>query len=410
MALRLLPAAAIAVLFSAAACFAQDISKSANSSSGEPIRLGLILDMSGPYADVTGAGSAMAAKMAVEDFGGEVIGRPIELLIADHQNKPDIAAAKAREWFDTQNAIAIMDVAASATALAAQEIAKQRNKIIILNGPGTTRLTNESCAPQTVHYAYDTYALGTATGRAVTEAGGKSWFFLTADYSFGADLERDTAAAVKASGGTIVGEARHPLNSSDFSSLLLQAQASKAQIVGLANAGSDTVHAVKQAAEFGLAKSGQKLAALLMYDTDVNTIGLETAQGMLTGSAFYWDRTEASRAFAKRYYKRMGKMPNMSQAGVYSGTMHYLEAVKATGTVDTEAVMKAMKAAPINDFYATNGHIREDGRMIHDFYLVEAKKPSESKYAWDYFKILATIPGEKAFLPLSQSRCPMIKK
>jgi branched-chain amino acid transport system substrate-binding protein len=303
-----------------------------------------------------------------------------------------------------------MDVAASATALAAQEIAKQRNKIIILNGPGTTRLTNESCAPQTVHYTYDTYALGTATGRAVTEAGGKSWFFITADYTFGTGLEQDTTEAVKANGGTVLGDVKHPLNTSDFSSYLLQAQASKAEVIGLANAGTDTIQSVKQAAEFGLTKSGQKLAALLMYDTDVNTIGLEMAQGMLTGSAYYWDRTDASRAFSKRYYERMGKMPNMSQAGVYSSTMHYLQAVKAAGTVETAAVMKKMKETPINDFYATNGYIREDGRMVHDFFLVEAKKPSESKYAWDYFKILATIPGDKAFLPLAQSRCPLIKK
>jgi branched-chain amino acid transport system substrate-binding protein len=405
MALKII-LAAFGVLFSTAGAFAQEAAKS----SAEPIKLGLILDMSGPYADVTGAGSAMAAKMAVEDFGGSVLGRPIELLVADHLNKPDVAAAKAREWFDTQNATALMDVAASATALAAQEIAKQRDKIIILNGPGTTRLTNESCAPQTIHYAYDTYALGTATGGAITEAGGKSWFFLTADYTFGTGLEHDTAEAVKANGGTVLGDVKHPLNTSDFSSYLLQAQASKAQVIGLANAGTDTVQSVKQAAEFGLTKSGQKLAALLMYDTDVNTIGLQLAQGMLTASAYYWDRTEASRAFSKRYFERMGKMPNMSQAGVYSATTHYLDAVKATGTIETAAVMKKMKETPINDFYATNGYIREDGRMVHDFFLVEAKKPSESKYAWDYFKILATIPGDKAFLPLAQSRCPLIKK
>jgi branched-chain amino acid transport system substrate-binding protein len=397
--------AGVALSISAAASLAQDASKS-----GEPLRLGLILDMSGPYADVTGPGSAMAARMAVEDFGGTVLGRPIELLVADHQNKPDIAAAKAREWFDTQNAVALLDVAASSTALAAQDIAKDRNKIIILNGPGTTRLTNENCAPQTVHYAYDTYALGTATGRAVTEAGGRSWFFLAADYTFGAELERDTAEAVKAAGGKVLGDIRHPLNTQDFSSFLLPAQASKAEIVGLANAGKDTVQAVKQAGEFGLTKSGQKLAALLMYDTDVHTIGLETAQGMLTASAYYWDRTDASRQFSKRYFDRAGKMPNMSQAGVYSSTMHYLEAVKAAGTTDTAAVMKKMKDAPINDFYAAGGWIREDGRMVHDFYLVEVKKPQESKYAWDYFKILATIPGDKAFQPLSQSRCPLVKK
>jgi branched-chain amino acid transport system substrate-binding protein len=405
MMLRVMTAAALMAL-SAATAFAQDASKS----SAEPIKLGLILDMSGLYADVTGTGSATAAKMAVEDFGGKVLGRPIEILVADHQNKADIAAAKAREWFDTQNVVALLDVAASATALAAQDIAKQHDKIIILSGPGSTKLTNENCAAQTVHYAYDTYALGNATGQAITETGGKSWFFIAADYTFGADLERDASAAVKAEGGTVVGDVRHPLNTADFSSFLLQAQASKAQIVGLANAGGDTVQAIKQAAEFGLTQSGQKLAALLMYDTDVNTIGLEVAQGMLTTSGFYWDRTDASRAFSKRYFERVGKMPNMSQAAVYSSTMHYLEAVKAVGTLDTAAVMKQMKAMPINDFYATNGHIREDGRMVHDMYLVEVKKPAESKYAWDYYKILATIPGDKAFLPLEKSRCSLIKK
>ncbi|MGP0061942.1 MAG: ABC transporter substrate-binding protein [Beijerinckiaceae bacterium] len=405
MLLRILSVVAC-LLLSAGTSFAQTTDKG----SSDPIRLGLILDMSGLYADLTGAGSAMAAKMAVEDFGGIVLGRPIEILVADHQNKADVAAAKAREWFDTQNVVALMDVAASSTALAAQEIAKQRNKIIILNGPGTARLTNENCAPQTVHYAYDTYALGNATGQAITAAGGKSWFFLTADYTFGSDLERDASAAVKASGGTVLGSVRHPINTADFSSFLLQAQASKAQIIGLANAGGDTVQAIKQASEFGLTQSGQKLAALLMYDTDVHTLGLDIAQGMLTTSGFYWDRTDATRAFSRRYFERIGKMPNMSQAGVYSATMHYLEAVKAAGTLDTAAVMQKMKDTPINDFYATNGHIREDGRMVHDMYLVEAKKPSDSKYAWDYYKILATIPGDKAFLPLEQSRCPLIKK
>jgi branched-chain amino acid transport system substrate-binding protein len=398
--------AAIFLLLSAGACFSQVAEKA----HGDPIRLGLILDMSGVYADVTGAGSAMAAKMAAEDFGGKVLGRPIEILVADHQNKAEIAAAQARRWFETQNVVALMDVAASATALAAQDVAKQHDKIIILSGPGTTRLTNENCAPQTIHYAYDTYALGTATGAAITKAGGKTWFFVAADYTFGSDLERDASASVKANGGSVLGDVRHPLNTADFSSFLLQAQASKAQIIGLANAGGDTDQAIKQAHEFGLTQSGQKLAALLMYDTDVHAMGLEITQGMLTTSGFYWDRTVATRAFSRRFFDRIGKMPNMSQAGVYSSTMHYLEAVRAVGTLDTAAVMKKMKETPINDFYADNGRIRDDGRMVHDMYLVEAKKPSESKYPWDYYKILATIPGDAAFLPLEQSRCPLIKK
>jgi branched-chain amino acid transport system substrate-binding protein len=398
--------AAVVLLLSAGACFSQGVEKA----DANPVRLGLILDMTGVYADVTGAGSAMAAKMAVEDFGGKVLDRPIEILVADHQNKAEIAAAQARRWFETQNVVALMDVAASATALAAQDVAKQHDRIIILDGPGTTRLTNENCAPQTVHYAYDTYALGNATGAAITKAGGKTWFFLAADYVFGADLERDASAAVKANGGAVLGDVRHPLNTADFSSFLLQAQASKAQIIGLANAGGDLVQAVKQASEFGLGQSGQKLAALLMYDTDVHAMGLELTQGMLTTSAFYWDRTDATRAFSRRYFERMGRMPNFVQAGVYSSTMHYLEAVQAVGTLDTATVMKKMKDTPINDFYATNGRIREDGRMVHDMYLVEVKKPSESKYPWDYFKILATIPGDEAFLSLGRSRCPLIKK
>jgi branched-chain amino acid transport system substrate-binding protein len=347
----------------------------------------LILDMTGVYADATGAGSAMAAKMAVEDFGGKVLDRPIEILVADHQNKAEIAAAQARRWFETQNVVALMDVAASATALAAQDVAKQHDKIIILSGPVTTRLTNENCAPQTVHYAYYTYALDTATGTAITKAGGKTWFFLAADYTFGSDLERDASASVKANGGSVLGDVRHPLNTADFSSFLLQAQASKAQIIGLANAGGDTDQAIKQAHEFGLTQSGQKLAALLMYDTEVDAMGLEITQGMLTTSGFYWDRTEATRAFSRRFFDRIGKMPNMSQAGVYSSTMHYLEAVRAVGTLDTAAVMKKIKETPINDFYADNGRIRDDGRMVHDMYLVEVKKPSESKYPWDYTRI-----------------------
>ena len=396
--------AAAFLFLSGCICRSQDVEKS------DPVRLGLILDMSGVYSDVTGAGSAMAARMAVEDFGGKILNRPIEILVADHQNKADVAAAQARQWFETQNVIALMDVVGSAPALAAQEVAKQHDRIIILNGPGTTKLTNESCAPQTVHYAYDTYALGHATGAGVTSAGGKTWFFLSVDNVFGADLEREASIAVQANGGSILGDVRHPLNTADFSSFLLQAQASKAQIIGLANAGGDTVQAVKQASEFGLAKSGQKLAALLMYDTDIHAMGLNVVQGMLTTIGFYWDRTEATRAFAHRFFDRMGKMPNMSQAGVYSSTMHYLQAVQAVGTFETAAVMKEMKATPINDFYAANGRIREDGRMVHDMYLVEAKKPLESKYAWDYYKILVTIPGDAAFLPLDQSRCPLIRK
>jgi branched-chain amino acid transport system substrate-binding protein len=374
------------------------------------VRIGLLLDMSSLYADITGTGSEAAAKMAVEDFGGTVLGKPIEVLSADHQNKPDIAAAKAREWFDSTRVDALMDVAASGPALAVQEIAKERNKIAVYNGPGSVRLSNEACGPQSVHYAYDTYALAHTVGQAIVKAGGDSWFFLTADYSFGQDLQKDTSEVVAANGGKVLGAVRHPLNSADFSSFLLQAQASKAKIVGLANAGGDTTNAIKQAAEFGLAGSGQKLAGLLVYINDVNALGLKTAAGMMLSEGFYWDLDEETRTWSRRFLERTGKMPNMSQAGVYSATRHYLEAVKAVGTDATDPVMAAMRKTPIKDFFAKNGRIREDGRMVHDMYLFQVKKPEESKGAWDFYKVVATIPGDQAFQPLEKSRCPLVKK
>jgi branched-chain amino acid transport system substrate-binding protein len=398
-------AALVAMLATPTAGWAQGADKISDGA----VKIGLILDMSGPYADVTGIGSATAAKMAVEDAGGKVLGKPIEVLVADHQNKPDIASAKATEWFDREHLDALMDVAASSTALAAQDVAKQRNKIIILNGPATTRLTNESCGPQTVHYAYDTYALANGTGLAVVKQGGDSWFFLTVDYTFGHDLEKDTTNAIKAAGGKVIGGVHHPLNTADFSSFLLQAQASKAKVIGLANAGTDTIQAIKQAGEFGLTGQ-QQLAALLIYITDIHSLGLNAAQGMVLTTGFYWDTDEGTRAWSRRYSERMGKMPNMSQAGVYSATRHYLKAVAAAGTDDTAAVMRAMRETPIDDFYAKNGRIREDGRMVHDMYLVEVKKPSESKAPWDYYKVLATIPGDQAFQPLAASRCSLVKK
>jgi branched-chain amino acid transport system substrate-binding protein len=375
-----------------------------------PLKLGLLLDMSGPYADITGEGTVTAARMAVEDFGGKVLGRPIEIVFADHQNKPDIAGSLARQWFDDQGVEAILDVAASAPALAVNEIAKQRGRILIVSGPGVLRLTNEECGPYTVHYAYDNYALAKGTGVATVKAGYDSWFFVTADYVFGRDLERITSAFVKANGGNVLGSVRAPLNTADFSSFLLQAQTSWAKVVGLANAGADTINAIKQAAEFGIGKSGQKLAALLLYISDVNSLGLETAQGLLLTSAFYWDMNDETRAWSRRYFEKMKKMPDMDQAGVYSSILHYLQAVAATGTVDSDAVMKMMKTTPINDVFAHNGRIREDGRMVHDMYLFEVKKPSESKERWDDYKLIATIPAEEAFQPLSQSTCPLVKK
>ena len=376
----------------------------------KPFRIGAILDMSGPYADITGPGSAMALKMAAEDFGGKVLGRPIETLAADHQNKADIAGTTAREWFDAQGVEAIMDVAASATALAANEIAKARNKVIMFSGPGATRLTNEACGPYSVHYAYDTYALSKGTGLATVKQGYNSWFFITADYAFGHDLEKDTSNVVKAAGGTVVGSVRAPLNTPDFSSFLLQAQNSKAKVVGLANAGADMINTIKQAHEFGLQKSGQKLATLLAFISDIESLGLETAQGLLLTEAFYWDLNDDTRAFSKKFEERMKRKPTMAQAGVYSAATHYLKAVAKAGTTDAAAVMKIMKETPINDFFAKGGRIREDGRMVHDMYLFEVKKPSKSKGRGDNYKLVATIPADEAFMPLSESLCPLVKK
>jgi branched-chain amino acid transport system substrate-binding protein len=375
-----------------------------------PLKLGGILDMSGLYADITGPGSEMAAKMAAEDFGGEVLGRKIEILAADHLNKADLSANIARDMLDNQGVEMIYDVAASATALAAGEIAKARNKIIIFNGPGSIRLSNEACGPYTVHYVFDTYAQANVTGLAAVKQGLDTWFFIAADYAFGHDLEKDTTNVVLKSGGKVLGDVKHPLNSSDFSSYLLQAQASKAKVIGLANAGGDTINTIKQAAEFGIMKGGQKLSPLLAFVTDIDSVGLETAQGLLLSEAYYWDLNEESRAFSKRFKERIGRVPSAAQAGVYSSVLFYLKAVKAAGTTDAAAVMKIMKETPINDMFAKNGHIREDGRMVHDMYLFEVKKPSESKGRWDDYKLLATVPGDQAFQSLSESRCPLVQK
>ena len=351
----------------------------AHAQSKPPLKIGGILDMSSLYADITGPGSETAAKMAVEDFGGEVLGRKIEVLAADHLNKADLAANLARDMLDNQGVEMIYDVAASATALAAGEIAKARNKIIIFNGPGSVRLSNEACGPYTVHYVFDTFAQANVTGLAAVKSGLDSWFFLTADYAFGQDLEKDTTAVVVKSGGKVLGSVRHPLNTSDFSSFLLQAQASKAKVIGLANAGGDTINAIKQAAEFGLTKGGQKLSPLLAFVSDIDSVGLETAQGLLVAEAFYWDLNDETRAFTKRFMERTKRVPTSAQAGVYSSVTHYLKAVKAAGTTDPDAVMKVMRATPINDMFAKGGRIREDGRMVHDMYLFEVKKPSESR-------------------------------
>ncbi len=378
--------------------------------SDDVVKVGLLMDMSGNYSEVAGLGSVTAARMAVEDFGGKVLGKPVEVVFTDMQNKVDIAVARARQWFDNEGVDAILDSNMSSAGLAVSDIAKEKNKILAINISGSPRFTNENCSPNTVHYVYDTYALAHSTAKAVVEAGGKNWYFVTVDYAFGHDFERDAAATVKATGGKVLGSVRVPLNAMDYSSFLLQAQGSGADVIAFATAGADTANAIKQASEYGMGRDGQKLVGLLVYINEVNALGLKTAQGMLLTSAFYWDMNDETRAFSKRYFEKMKKMPNMSQAGVYSTTLHYLQAIAAAGTDEASAVMAKMKEMPINDFFVKNGHIREDGRMIRDMYLFQVKTPEESKYPWDYYKLVATIPGDQAFQSLAQSRCPLIKK
>ena len=379
--------------------------------SDDKVKIGLILDMSGLYSDITGTNLATAVKMAVEDHGGKVLGKPIEVLVADHQNKADIAANKAREWYDVEKLDAILDVAASAPALAVAGVAKEKNKIAVFASPGASRLTNEACTPVTVHYTYDTYALANVTGKAVVKNGGDTWFFLTADYAFGSVLEKDTSDVVKAGGGRVLGSVRHPLSASDFSSYMLKAQGSGAKIIGLANAGGDTINAIKAAKEFGLTSSGkQQLAGLLMFINDVHSLGLAATQNMLLSAGWYWDLNAETRAWSKRFFEKTKKMPNMAQAGAYSATLHYLKAVQAAGTDATEPVMAKMRATPINDMFAKGGRIREDGRMVHDMYLFQVKTPGESKSPWDYYSLKGTVPGDQAYTPLSASACPLVKK
>ena len=376
--------------------------------SNDTVKIGLITDMSGVYADIDGPGGAEAVKMAIADFGGTVLGKKIELMIADHQNKADVAAGKAREWYDRQGVDMIIGGSNSGANLAMAKIALEKKKPFISSGSASSRLTNEECSPYTVHYVYDTVALAKGTGGAIVRQGGKSWFFLTADYAFGSSLESDTAKVVKASGGTVVGMVKHPLSASDFSSFLLQAQSSKAQILGLANAGGDAINAIKAANEFGVSKT-MKLAGLLMFITDVHSLGLELTQGMYFTDGWYWDQSDESRKWAHRYFAKMNKMPTMLQAGDYSATLHYLNAVKAAGTDDADKVMAQMKATKVNDMFAKGGVIRPDGRMVHDMYLMQVKKPSESKYPWDYYKVMQTIPGDKAYTSKAESKCSLWK-
>ncbi|HZK90210.1 MAG TPA: ABC transporter substrate-binding protein [Stellaceae bacterium] len=375
----------------------------------DTVKIGVLADMSSLYADLGGPGSVVAVQMAIDDFGGSVLGKKIALVSADHQNKPDIASSIARQWFDEQGVQMITDLTTSSVALAVQEVAREKNKVILINGAASSDLTGKACAPTSVHWTYDTTALANGTGAAVVKAGGDTWFFITADYAFGHALQRDTASVVEANGGKVLGSVNVPLNTADFSSFLLQAQQSKAKIIGLANAGGDTINSIKQAAEFGIVAGGQKLAGLLLFISDVHSLGLQTAQGLeLTGS-FYWDQDDKTRAWSKRFFDKTNKEPTMVQAGNYSATLHYLEAVKAAGSLDAAAVMKELKSKPIDDFVIRNGHIQDDGSLVHDMYLYEVKKPSESKGPWDLYKLISTIPGAEAYKRPHGNECPAVK-
>ncbi len=373
------------------------------------IKIGVLADMSSLYADLGGPGSVVAAKMAVDDFGGTLDGHKIDVVSADHQNKPDIGASYARKWFDQDGVDMITDLTTSSVALAVQEVAREKNKVLMITGAASSDLTGKPCAPTSIHYAYDTTALANGTGAAVVKAGGKTWFFITADYAFGHALQNDTAAVVEANGGKVLGFVNVPLNTADFSSYLLQAQASKAQIIGLANAGGDTINSIKQAAEFGIVKGGQKLAGLLLFVSDVHSLGLQTAQGLQLTESFYWDQDDQTRAWAKKFFAKTNKEPTMVQAGVYSAVTNYLNAVKAANTLDGPAVIKQLKSKPINDFMIRNGHLQDDGSLVHDMYLYEVKKPSESKGPWDLYKLVATIPGAEAFKRPHGNECPAVK-
>ena len=374
------------------------------------VKIGVLTDLSGTYSDLAGKGAVLATKMAIDDFiAAEKPSFKVELVSADHQNKGDIAANKAREWFEKDKVDAASELVTTSVALAVQKIAMDKNKIVLMSGPGSTAITNENCNDVSVHWTYDTYALANGTAKAVTQAGGKKWFFLTADYAFGHALEKDASDVVKANGGEVVGSVRHPFPGNDFSSYLLKAQSSGAQVIGLANAGGDTVNAIKQAAEFGITPK-QSLAGLLVFITDVHSLGLKNTQNMYLTEGFYWDLNNETRAWSKRFFDLHKRMPTMVQAGQYSSTMHYLKAVKAINSDDTAKVMAQMKKTPVNDFFAKNGKIRDDGRMVHDMYLLQVKKPSESKTPWDYYHVKATIPAAEAFQPLSASRCALIKK
>jgi branched-chain amino acid transport system substrate-binding protein len=375
----------------------------------DTIKIGVLADMSSLYADLGGPGSVVAVQMAIDDFGGSVLGKKIQVVSADHQNKPDVASSIARQWFDEQGVQMITDLTTSSVALAVQEVAREKNKVILINGAASSDLTGKACAPTSVHWVYDTTALANGTGAAVVKSGGDTWFFITADYAFGHALQRDTAAVVEANGGKVLGSVNVPLNTADFSSFLLQAQQSKAKVIGLANAGGDTINSIKQAAEFGITAGGQSLAGLLLFISDIHSLGLQTAQGLKLTGSFYWDQDDKTRAWSKKFFDKTNKEPTMVQAGNYSATMHYLEAVKAANSLDATAVMKQLKSKPIDDFVIRNGRIQDDGSLVHDMFLYEVKKPADSKGPWDLYKVVSTIPGAEAFKRAHGNECKLVK-
>jgi branched-chain amino acid transport system substrate-binding protein len=375
----------------------------------QSLKIGVLSDFSSVYSDIGGMGNLEAAKMAIEEFGGSMFGAPIELLTADPQNKADTAASIVRKWYENEGVDMIIDMPTSATALAGMELSKQFEKIMIVTDAASSDITGKSCSPYTAHWTYDTYANAHTVGSAIVKNGGDSWFFITADYVFGHSVERDTAEVVKAAGGKVLGSVRHPLNTPDFSSYLLQAQSSKAKIIGLANGGGDTINAIKQAGEFGIVAGGQNLAAIVMFISDVHSLGLKLAQGLIITEAYYWDLNDRTRVFGKRFFERMKRMPTMNQAATYSATLHYLKAVQAAGTRETKPVMAKMRATPVRDAFTDNGVLREDGRMVHSMFLFEVKKPEESKAPWDYYKVIAEVPGDQAFRPINEGNCPLVK-
>lgn len=396
---RILSASALALALSTAPSFAQ---------SEPPLKIGLLGDFSSVYADIGGMGNVEATKMAIEEFGGQMFGKPIEFQFADVFNKADVAATMSRKWYEAEGVDMIVDLPTSATALAAMENSKRFEKLMIVTDAASSDITGKSCSPYTLHWTYDTYGNAKTVGSAIVKNGGDSWYFITADYVFGHSIERDTGEVVKAAGGKVLGSARAPLNTADFSSFLLQAQSSKAKIIGMANGGGDTINTIKQAAEFGIVAGGQNLAGIVMFISDIHSLGLKMAQGLIITEAYYWDKDDRSRAFGKRFFERTKRMPTMNQAATYSSTLHYLNAVKAAGTRDTKKVLAKMRETPVRDAFTDNGYVREDGRMVHSMLLLQVKTPEESKYPWDYYKVLSEVKGEDAFRPMAEGGCPLV--